>query len=75
LTGFNIDWIDGVMGEDIPNNALPPVRSLEHDYAPHTYRFGNQGMDRGILPEPNIGSWRGHMNAVRRCVAAALSKV
>jgi hypothetical protein len=47
LTGFNINWIDGVRGESVVDNALP------------------FGVDRVQLWENNVGSWRGHMNAVR----------
>lgn len=25
LSGFNVEWVDGVKGEDIPDKALPPV--------------------------------------------------
>jgi hypothetical protein len=48
LTGFKIDWIDGVRGQTIPDKALP------------------FGVDRLKLWETNLGSWRGHMNAVRK---------
>lgn len=47
LTGFNVDWIDGVRGQSVPDKALP------------------YGVDRVKLWENNLGSWRGHMNAVR----------
>jgi len=47
LTGFNINWIDGVKGESVVDKALP------------------FGVDRVQLWENNVGSWRGHMNAVR----------
>jgi hypothetical protein len=47
LTGFEIEWIDGVRGEDVVDKALP------------------FGVDRVQLWENNLGSWRGHMNAVR----------
>lgn len=50
LTGFDIEWIDGVRGESIPDKAVP------------------FGIDRKILMETNLGSWRGHMNAVRKIV-------
>jgi hypothetical protein len=48
LTGFHVEWIDGVRGESIPDKAIP---------------FGT---DRKKLWENNLGSWRGHMNAIRR---------
>jgi hypothetical protein len=47
LTGFKIDWIDGVKGEKVADKAVP------------------YGVDRVKLWESNLGSWRGHMNAVR----------
>lgn len=48
LTGFDIEWVDGVRGEAIPDKAVP------------------FGIDRKKLMETNLGSWRGHMNAIRR---------
>ena len=48
LTGFDVEWVDGVRGEEIPNKAVP------------------FGIDRNLLMETNLGSWRGHMNAIRR---------
>lgn len=50
LTGFHVDWVDGVRGETIPDKAVP-------------FRI-----DRKLLMETNLGSWRGHMNAIRRIV-------
>ncbi|KAG9246189.1 hypothetical protein BJ878DRAFT_498189 [Calycina marina] len=50
LTGFGISWIDGVIGDDIPDKAVP------------------FGIDRKVLWESNLGSWRGHMNAIRTVV-------
>ncbi|KAI6082812.1 glycosyltransferase family 25 protein [Hypoxylon rubiginosum] len=50
LTGFNVEWIDGVKGDTIPDKAVP------------------FGADRKKLWETNLGSWRGHMNAVRRII-------
>ncbi|KAI1275979.1 hypothetical protein F5Y07DRAFT_367759 [Xylaria sp. FL0933] len=50
LTGFHIDFIDGVRGESIPDKAVP------------------FGVNRNALMETNLGSWRGHMNAIRRIV-------
>lgn len=47
LTGFKIDWVDGVRGESVVDKALP------------------FGVDRVKLWESNLGSWRGHMNAIR----------
>lgn len=54
LTGFDVEWIDGVRGESIPDKAVP------------------FGVDRAKLMETNLGSWRGHMNAIRRYVLGAL---
>ncbi|ETS84025.1 hypothetical protein PFICI_05901 [Pestalotiopsis fici W106-1] len=48
LTGFHVEWVDGVRGETVVDKALP------------------FGVDRKELWENNLGSWRGHMNAVRR---------
>ncbi|KAI0127982.1 family 25 glycosyltransferase [Xylariales sp. AK1849] len=50
LTGFHVEFVDGVKGESIPDKAVP---------------FGT---DRKKLWENNLGSWRGHMNAIRRIV-------
>lgn len=50
LTGFHVEFIDGVKGESIPQKAVPA------------------GVDRHALMETNLGSWRGHMNAIRRHV-------
>ncbi|KAI0850260.1 glycosyltransferase family 25 protein [Daldinia vernicosa] len=50
LTGFAVDWVDGVRGETVPDKAVP------------------FGADRKKLWETNLGSWRGHMNAIRRIV-------
>ncbi|KAI0389754.1 glycosyltransferase family 25 protein [Xylariaceae sp. FL0594] len=50
LTGFHMEFVDGVRGETIPDKAIPsPV-------------------DRKVLMEANLGSWRGHMNAIRRII-------
>lgn len=51
LTGFNLDFIDGVKGESVPDKAFP---------------FGRNRED---LPNAYLGSWRSHMNAVRRQVS------
>lgn len=50
LTGFHVDFVNGVKGESIPEKAVP------------------FGIDRHALMETNLGSWRGHMNAIRRIV-------
>ncbi|ROW02558.1 hypothetical protein VPNG_07846 [Cytospora leucostoma] len=50
LTGFHVEFIDGVRGESIPDKAVP------------------FGVDRHALMETNLGSWRGHMNAIRKIV-------
>lgn len=50
LTGFHVEFVDGVRGETIPDKAVP------------------FGIDRHGLMETNLGSWRGHMNAIRRIV-------
>lgn len=51
LTGFHVEFVDGVKGESIPDKAVP------------------MGVDRHKLMETNLGSWRGHMNAIRRQVS------
>lgn len=48
VTGFHVEFVDGVKGESIPDKAVP------------------FGADRKALWENNLGSWRGHMNAIRR---------
>ncbi|TGJ83237.1 hypothetical protein E0Z10_g5517 [Xylaria hypoxylon] len=50
LTGFHVEFVDGVRGESIPDQAVP-------------FR-----VDRKALLETNLGSWRGHMNVIRRIV-------
>ncbi|KAI2471178.1 glycosyltransferase family 25 protein [Annulohypoxylon bovei var. microspora] len=55
LTGFHVEWVNGVKGETIPDKAVP---------------FGT---DRKKLWETNLGSWRGHMDAVRRIISDDLS--
>ncbi|KAI0895039.1 glycosyltransferase family 25 protein [Annulohypoxylon nitens] len=55
LTGFRVEWVDGVRGETIPDKAVP---------------FGT---DREKLWETNLGSWRGHMNAVRKIIEDDIS--
>ncbi|KAG4026569.1 hypothetical protein MFRU_039g00470 [Monilinia fructicola] len=55
LTGFKIEWVDGVKGETIKDKAVP------------------YGVDRAKLWESNLGSWRGHMNAVRKIVEQNLT--
>ncbi|KAL3418812.1 Procollagen galactosyltransferase 1 [Phlyctema vagabunda] len=55
LTGFQVDWIDGVKGEEVVEKAVP------------------KGMDKKIFPAANLGSWRGHMNAVASVIERNLS--
>lgn len=50
LTGFHVEFVDGVKGETIPDQAVP------------------LGVDRAALMESNLGSWRAHMNAIRKYV-------
>ncbi|KAI0165051.1 glycosyltransferase family 25 protein [Hypoxylon sp. FL1284] len=54
LTGFHVEWINGIKGDTVPDKALP------------------FGVDRKKLWETNLGSWRGHMNAVRRIIEDGL---
>lgn len=55
--GFEIEWVDGVRGESVPDKAVP------------------NGVDRKKLWENNLGSWRGHMNAIRLAVERNYSSV
>ncbi|RDW79934.1 hypothetical protein BP6252_04572 [Coleophoma cylindrospora] len=55
LTGFGVEWIEGIRGDEVSDKAIP------------------MGMDRKILSANNIGSWRGHMNAVRSVIERNLS--
>ncbi|UKZ49500.1 hypothetical protein TrVGV298_003747 [Trichoderma virens] len=50
LTGFDIEWVDGVRPSSIPNKAIP------------------YGIDPSAIRDNFLGSWRGHMNAIRRVV-------
>lgn len=50
LTGFHVEWVDGVRGESIPDRALPYGTSRDLPY------LGNNG----------LGCWRSHMNVVRK---------
>ncbi|KAI1103293.1 glycosyltransferase family 25 protein [Jackrogersella minutella] len=55
LTGFQLSWIDGVIGKAIHDKALP------------------FGWDRETMSDSNLGSWRGHVNAMRRMVEDDIS--
>ncbi|KAI1345064.1 hypothetical protein F5Y15DRAFT_364734 [Xylariaceae sp. FL0016] len=50
LTGFHLEFVDGVKGNEIPDKAVP------------------FGIDRVQFQDTNLGSWRGHMDAIRRIV-------
>lgn len=50
LTGFHVDWVDGVKADTVVDKAVP------------------FGIDRHGGFGSNLGSWRGHMNAIRRIV-------
>ncbi|KAL7945255.1 glycosyltransferase family 25 protein [Trichoderma barbatum] len=50
LSGFDIEWVDGVKPSSIPNKALP------------------YGIDPTAIQDNFLGSWRGHMNAIRQVV-------
>ena len=87
LTGLNIEWIDGVRGESIPDKAVPfgaDRKELCKCFSsliccllcPCLGRIDNTVLPRhsSITPkkpvltlvgDTNIGSWRGHMDAVR----------
>jgi len=47
VSNIDIEFIDGIVGENVPDKALPP------------------GGGRKNMPEPDIGSWRGHMNVLQ----------
>ncbi|KAH8682606.1 glycosyltransferase family 25 protein [Xylariales sp. PMI_506] len=55
LSNIDIEFIDGLKGESVPDKAIP----------------ARPGYTR--LPEPVIGSWRGHMNAIQEIVRRNLS--
>lgn len=48
LTGVEFDWIEGVAGDDVPDDVLPLDSLGKH------------------ISKGNKGSWRAHMNALRR---------
>jgi hypothetical protein len=48
LTGVAFDWVDGVAGDDVPDDVLP-LDSLDKH-----------------ISKGNKGSWRAHMNALRK---------
>lgn len=50
LSNVDIEFIDGVSGEDVPDKAV--LTSPDHER----------------LPNPSIGSWRAHMNAIQESV-------
>ncbi|KAB8294116.1 hypothetical protein EYC80_009565 [Monilinia laxa] len=47
LTGFHVEFVDGLLGEHVSDRARPP------------------GLD---LKDGALGSWRGHMNTIRRII-------
>ncbi|KAH9892293.1 glycosyltransferase family 25 protein [Xylariomycetidae sp. FL2044] len=57
LTDVDVKWIDGVKGASIPDVATP------------------FGWERGgpLTLDTHLGSWRGHMNAIREVVEKGLS--
>ena len=48
LTGFSVEFVDGVRGESVPEKAIP------------------FGQNKDSLPLTYRGSWRSHINVVRR---------
>jgi hypothetical protein len=54
LTNLNITWVDGVDGEEMGAAEIPPAF-----FDPAMY---------DLTKRTQIGSWRGHMNAIRRVV-------
>ncbi|KAH6647300.1 hypothetical protein BKA67DRAFT_663633 [Truncatella angustata] len=55
LSNIEIEFIDGLLGETVPDKAIPA------------------GPEYTRLPEPVIGSWRGHMNAIQEIVKRNLT--
>ncbi|KAK9426084.1 hypothetical protein SUNI508_12628 [Seiridium unicorne] len=55
LSNIEIEFIDGLLGETVPDKAIPA------------------GPDYTRLPEPVIGSWRGHLNAIHEIVRRNLT--
>ncbi|KAK9774089.1 putative Glycosyltransferase family 25 protein [Seiridium cardinale] len=56
LTDFDVQWLDGVRGQNIPDQALP-------------FGWDRQGQSL----ESHLGSWRGHVNAIRQIIESRLS--
>jgi hypothetical protein len=56
LSNMDIELVDGVHGEAVPNKAIPAVG--QHDR----------------MPDPVIGCWRGHMNAIQEYVSPRIPK-
>lgn len=48
LSGFDVDWVDGVKSSAIPAKAVP------------------FGIDVSKVQDNFLGSWRGHMDAIRQ---------
>lgn len=67
LTDIRLDWVDGVRGQEIPDKAVPFVRRLSVRIWEARLTV-KQGTNRTQLWENNLGSWRGHMNAIRSIV-------
>ncbi|KAK7705215.1 hypothetical protein SLS64_008051 [Diaporthe eres] len=55
LSDIDIKFVDGVLGQDVPDKAIP--MSPDHER----------------LPDPSIGSWRAHINAIQEIVKRNLS--
>lgn len=55
LSNIEIEFIDGLQGETVPDKAIPA------------------GPEYTRLPEPVIGSWRGHLNAIQEIVKRNLT--
>ncbi|KAI0124057.1 family 25 glycosyltransferase [Xylariales sp. AK1849] len=56
LTGFKVEWVDGLDGKNVVDKAIP--FGLSRSKIQRTFRGGNR----------SLGSWRAHMNAVRRII-------
>ena len=64
LTGFQVEFIDAVKGDEFSDKARPPV-CIPFAALFLTANVGTQGVN---LKEGALGSWRSHLNAIRRFV-------
>lgn len=71
LTGLDVKFIDGVKADEVPDKAQPVVCSI--------YPGANGGltciMQGMALKAGALGSWRSHMNAIRRSVESCITSL